>query len=254
MMNLCDEPLQEELKQLGARISSIADPKLRRSKFVQLMSRIAEGQVTVEGDQLVEKDPTMGTDAAWGICLWLWQRLETAGSQIHNMLGAGGTMSDLVSDWLNEYDEYAPPTAAQRGWDLADFETDDEINRMFTFDGGNWGGIRPYEFSPDNPFVDHPNPLLRGIELFDAGELSDAILAFEAAAQRDNQVTQGSADALNCLTDANLTLRRMVKFGGGSEKLTLKTIEMTEPSPRSIAPFSSTLGELIASTIKCSLF
>jgi len=190
--SLNDQQAQEELKQLGARISSIADPKLRRSKFVQLMSRIAEGQVTVEGDQLVEKDPTMG-----------------------------GTMSDLVSDWLNEYDEYAPPTAAQRGWDLADFETDDEINRMFTFDGGNWGGIRPYEFSPDNPFVDHPNPLLRGIELFDAGELSDAILAFEAAAQRDNQNGQiwrrlGEAHAENDRDDrAIAALNRSIQLDPG---------------------------------------
>jgi hypothetical protein len=96
-------------------------------------------------------------------------------------------MSDLVNDWLGEYDDFEPSTAGQKGWDFADFEADDEISRMFNF--GTWGGIRPYEFSPDNPFSDHPAPLLRGIELFDAGELSDAILAFEAAAQRDMQVT-----------------------------------------------------------------
>jgi hypothetical protein len=94
-------------------------------------------------------------------------------------------MSDLVNDWLGEYDDFVPPTVGQRGWDFGDFEADDEISRMFNF--GAWGGIRPYEFSPDNPFADHPAPLLRGIELFDAGELSDAILAFEAAAQRDMQ-------------------------------------------------------------------
>jgi hypothetical protein len=102
-------------------------------------------------------------------------------------------MSDLVNDWLGEYDDFVPPTAGQRGWDFGDFEADDEISRMFNF--GAWGGIRPYEFSPDNPFADHPAPLLRGIELFDAGELSDAILAFEAAAQRDMQARPAPAPA-----------------------------------------------------------
>lgn len=99
-------------------------------------------------------------------------------------------MSDLVNDWWNEYDDFNHVPQGQQGWDLSDFEADDEISRMFNF--GSWGGIRPYEFSPDNPFVDHPQPLLRGIELFNAGELSDAILAFEAAAQRDMQVLAAS--------------------------------------------------------------
>jgi tetratricopeptide (TPR) repeat protein len=160
---LNDQQAQEELKHLGARISSIADPKMQRSKFVQLMSRIAQGQVTVEGDQLVENSLATATSPE----------------------PPGGMMSDLVNDWLGEYDDFEPSTAGQKGWDFADFEADDEISRMFNF--GTWGGIRPYEFSPDNPFSDHPAPLLRGIELFDAGELSDAILAFEAAAQRDMQ-------------------------------------------------------------------
>jgi len=92
-------------------------------------------------------------------------------------------MSDLVSDWLNQYEDFVPPTGHSN---FADFEADDEISRMFNF--GSWGGIRPYEFSLDNPFLSHPQPFLRGIELFDAGELSDAILAFEAAAQRNIQV------------------------------------------------------------------
>lgn len=161
---LNDQQAQEELKHLGARISSIADPKMQRSKFVQLMSRIAQGHVTVEGDQLVESN---------------------ASATATTSAPQEGTMSDLVNDWLGEYDDFVPPTAGQRGWDFGDFEADDEISRMFNF--GAWGGIRPYEFSPDNPFADHPAPLLRGIELFDAGELSDAILAFEAAAQRDMQ-------------------------------------------------------------------
>lgn len=128
-------------------------------------------------------------------------------------------MSDLVNDWLGEYDDFVPPMAGQRVWDFGDFEADDEISRMFNF--GAWGGIRPYEFSPDNPFADHPAPLLRGIELFDAGELSDAILAFEAAAQRDMQARPAPAPA------HSLSL----SFRAGRGRVVMTAASLTAPTP-----------------------
>ncbi len=84
--------------------------------------------------------------------------------------------------WLDEYEDFAIPPDRLANIDFSDFERDAEINNMFDFDG--WGGIRPYEFNLDNPFLSHPNPMELGIDLFNRGELSDAILAFEAVAQR----------------------------------------------------------------------
>ena len=46
-------------------------------------------------------------------------------------------------------------------------------------------------FQEENPFMDHPNLLEKGIELFDKGELGDAILAFEALVQKDIQNSEG---------------------------------------------------------------
>ena len=42
---------------------------------------------------------------------------------------------------------------------------------------------KPYEFEPDNPFMDHPHPMEEGLRLMDSGNLSDAALAFEAEVQ-----------------------------------------------------------------------
>ncbi len=47
--SLTDEQAQAELQNLGQRIASISDPKLQRSKFVQLMAKMGQGSVTVEG-------------------------------------------------------------------------------------------------------------------------------------------------------------------------------------------------------------
>mmetsp|Transcript_12240 Transcript_12240/g.19777 ORF Transcript_12240/g.19777 Transcript_12240/m.19777 type:complete len:610 (-) Transcript_12240:40-1869(-) len=44
---------------------------------------------------------------------------------------------------------------------------------------------RPYEMMSDNKFTSEDNPYERGLELFKAGEISDAILAFEAAVTKD---------------------------------------------------------------------
>ncbi|KXS12717.1 TPR-like protein [Gonapodya prolifera JEL478] len=46
--------------------------------------------------------------------------------------------------------------------------------------------LKPYTFEPDNPYLNHPDPLGEGLRLWnEGGQLSAAALAFEAAAQRD---------------------------------------------------------------------
>ncbi len=86
----------------------------------------------------------------------------------------------MLDSWLDEYEDFQIPPERLGGVDFSDFEQDSDINKIF----GGWGGVRPYEFNLDNPFLSHPNPMEVGIDLFNRGELSEAILAFEAAAQR----------------------------------------------------------------------
>lgn len=44
---------------------------------------------------------------------------------------------------------------------------------------------QPYELASENPFAKDDNPYERGLELFKAGQLANAILAFEAAVTQD---------------------------------------------------------------------
>ena len=62
-------------------------------------------------------------------------------------------------DWIREYNEMT------RNYDEMAHSTD-------------------YPFEPNNAFIFHDNPLQEGLELLEAGSLSDAALAFEAACQK----------------------------------------------------------------------
>lgn len=48
-----------------------------------------------------------------------------------------------------------------------------------------------YDFIAENPYADHPDPLSEGRALFRRGVLSEAVLALEAAVQRDPQSCEG---------------------------------------------------------------
>ena len=72
----------------------------------------------------------------------------------------GGADLDTADDWLNEYREMTQRIeAAQNSTD--------------------------YPFEPNNAFLFHDRPLEEGAELLASGMLSDAVLAFEAACQKD---------------------------------------------------------------------
>eukprot|EP00756_Hemistasia_phaeocysticola_P000398 Hpha_TRINITY_DN10274_c0_g1::TRINITY_DN10274_c0_g1_i1::g.35001::m.35001/K13342/PEX5, PXR1; peroxin-5 len=48
-----------------------------------------------------------------------------------------------------------------------------------------------YEFEENNPYMSHQDPFQEGLELLEAGTLCEAVLAFEAAVQRDEGLKEG---------------------------------------------------------------
>jgi len=224
--NLTDEQAAAELQSLGRRISAISEPHIRNSKFVQLMDLLGNGSLVVDGNQLVEPTTSTSTSASGAVAS------STTTSTSASTTDSPGV--DLLNEWLTEFEDFeAPPL---RGWDFRDFENDEELQQMFGSasssasasgvdalfgEGGIWGYLRPYEFEDVNKYRDHPQPFLRGKELFDQGELGDAILAFEAAAQRDINNPQiwrslGQAHAENDRDDrAIAALLRAVRIDNG---------------------------------------
>ena len=80
-------------------------------------------------------------------------------------------------DFLQEYaTQHAPPAAAEAELSVEHFA------------GPNFHGLLvqfPYEFAPDNPFTALKTPFDDALKLYQEGDLSDAILAFEAEVQRN---------------------------------------------------------------------
>lgn len=118
---------------------------------------------------------------------------------------------DFDSLWRGIQAEKAEHARYSRFFDHNPFD-DDDIQRNFdtwdTFDGIHADQFRDpqlgnYQFEPDNIFVDTADPFSEGQKIMrEAGNLSLAALAFEAALQKDPQhvdawVALGSAQAQN---------------------------------------------------------
>ena len=151
--SLSPEEAAKELRSLGQKIASIDDPKFQNTQFADTMKKVGDGSLTVEGNDLVETIQEQGTSA---------QNLEGP------------------EEWLREFGDWEGPD-----WDFSEFSRMG-FDRDFS---QRWFGAtrtnREYEFEQENPFKDHPSPFQAGMHLFAKGELSDAILAFEAAVQID---------------------------------------------------------------------
>jgi len=99
-----------------------------------------------------------------------------------------------IEDYMNQFsmEGQGPPM----------FQNDDEVNEFLAMGGEEpqmdwmnnfWGNFLPkntadaynYQFSPENPFLEHPAPFDEGMKLYQHGSLNDAILAFEATVQQD---------------------------------------------------------------------
>ncbi|KAL6073868.1 Peroxin-5 [Balamuthia mandrillaris] len=157
--SLTEEEAMQELRSLGQRMSNIQDPKLRSSKFVELMSQLGSGELTVEGNSLVKSEEGASSS--------------TAGK-------------DTLENWLSEYEEFKPP--AQHSYDFSEFEGLEDMFPSYT----GWGRLGEYEFQSNNPYSGQPaeEAFRKGIALFDRGELAESILAFEAVAQQEPTNTE----------------------------------------------------------------
>lgn len=173
-----------ELEDLARRIIAIEDPKLQQSNFVKLMRKLESGRAVVQGNDIVERDADQVGKEWAGDFEAMKDTLREDGDAASSILGGGGRGADW-EDWVSEYDGFDPLSSAEGGfpgmWERA--------FAGLGSDGGFLGSIpawSDYEWSAEeNPFVDHPNPIKKAQELFDAGELSDAIHAFEAALRRE---------------------------------------------------------------------
>jgi len=84
--------------------------------------------------------------------------------------------------WTNEFNNRFDKDNFPSEW-MNDFDTEQqEWLREF---GNAYSGDYQFGDASENPYMDHPQPFEKGMELFDAGNISEAILAFEAELQKN---------------------------------------------------------------------
>ncbi|KAJ3335563.1 Peroxisomal membrane signal receptor PTS1 [Gonapodya sp. JEL0774] len=113
--------------------------------------------------------------------------------------------------WEEEFDDYYPGGSGNN--DMTGLFDPDPVTAP----------LQPYTFEPDNPYLNHPDPLAEGLRLWnEGGQLSAAALAFEAAAQKDPNDARawmllGQVQAENEKEDpAIAALQRAVKEDNGN--------------------------------------
>ncbi|ELT95480.1 hypothetical protein CAPTEDRAFT_220978 [Capitella teleta] len=145
----------ELARSAGDLLSMANDPKFANSEFMKFMKRIRDGEVTIENNQeksLADKwaDEFAENGAADNIAdADFWDKLQQQ-------------WSDMAKDdtegshpWLSDYNDF-------------------QADAMY----------KDYKFEDENPLRDHPDPFREGLERLKSGDISNAVLLFEAAVQK----------------------------------------------------------------------
>jgi peroxin-5 len=236
-------------------VDAEANPKFKNSQFMDLMRKLRDSEVTIEGDKMVEtkgkswasefegsaqtKDWTsefvQNAGNATSGNMWSnefaqkaergwtedWSadfnnQASTSEAQMHELFGKGSEMDD----WVQQYNKNIAhlKTAQDREWD--DMQKDWE--RFKPEQGLGYRATNPnydtYNFTVNNPYLMNPE----AIEGTSHNTLSDAILALEAKAQlQTNDATAwqqlGMRQQENERDDAAISaLRQAVKMNPSS--------------------------------------
>ncbi|GBG26205.1 Peroxisomal targeting signal 1 receptor [Hondaea fermentalgiana] len=186
-----------------------SNPQFRDSEFLQFMTKINEGELEFANNTVVETGVKVclapkNLDGAWKES---GEKLDAAweeGAPVESMGqaweaaamdkmqekfakawqdttdGKEVDFAQVYQDAIEEATGGMPPELAQ-AWQAQGTAMDQAWSDTQTSNLAD----RPYEMLGDNKFANEENPYERGLELFKAGEIQDAILAFEAAVTKD---------------------------------------------------------------------
>jgi len=196
----------QHTRQLADTLSADKSSKFQNSKFLQFVSKMSRGELAVEGNGIVERSPPLGVGESWANefgaeadtaameRIWAggesWPGVSsttnhgTAESWV-NAFSEDAEAGDYFDDWIEKFAQEGGPQPSAFGDDWLE-EYQAQLSRL-NVDDFPEGGREEYRFSESNPFMEDPDPLARGRELFRSGVLSEAALALEAAIRRDPQ-------------------------------------------------------------------
>ncbi|KAK3013345.1 hypothetical protein RJ639_008338 [Escallonia herrerae] len=213
----------EQTRMLAHTLAQNNDPKFQNSKFLQFVSKMSRGEITIEDNQV--KPSAYSAPGDWaseyqrqynGGQSWADQFVHDEASKKSTELSHGphgwvnefsteqeqhGSVDDQwvsefsklnVNDWVDEFGRKVVEGAS--GEDSADNWAnayDEYLNEQTTVKQRSETSRGVYVFSDLNPYVGHPNPLKKGQELFRKGLLSEAVLALEAEVLKNPDNAEG---------------------------------------------------------------
>lgn len=192
----------EQSRMLAHTLAQNEDPKFQNSKFLQFVSKMSRGEITVEdnqmkpaasGDWATEYQQQYGGGQTWAD-QFVNQEISRGPSgwvnEFSSELKHHETIDDQwvnefsklhVNDWAEEFERQVADDALGDGSAEAWADAYDEyLNEQTALKQKSESSRGVYEFSDLNPYVGHPNPMKEGQELFRKGLLSEAVLALEA--------------------------------------------------------------------------
>ncbi|KAH6778671.1 peroxin 5 [Perilla frutescens var. frutescens] len=206
----------EQTRMLAHTLAQNNDPKFQNSKFLQFLSKMSRGEITVEdnqfkpaaisapGDWAAEYEQQYSGGRSWadqfaneqlsqGPHGWANEFAAERGKQ-----GLAGDewvdeFSKLnVNDWSEEFErQVADGVLGDSSADNWANAYDDYLNEQAVLKQKSDSSRGVYVFSDLNPYVGRPNPLKEGQELFRKGLLSEAVLALEAEVLKNPDNAEG---------------------------------------------------------------
>lgn len=200
---------------LAHTLAQNEDPKFQNSKFLQFVSKMSRGEITIQDNQV--KPAAISAPGNWAT---EYQQQYNGGQSWADQF-ANEEISHGPSGWVNEFSnareqhgsvddqwvsefsklhvqDWADEFGRQVGEGILDSSADnwadayDEyLNEQATVKQQSSNPRGVYVFSDLNPYVGHPNPLKEGQELFRKGLLSEAVLALEAEVLKNPDNAEG---------------------------------------------------------------
>ncbi|CAI9760343.1 unnamed protein product [Fraxinus pennsylvanica] len=214
--NISSLAAMEHTRKLAHTLAQNNDPKFQNSKFLQFVSKMSRGEITIEDNQI--KQATFSAPGDWaaeyqqqynGGQTWADQFVNEQRSQephgwanefasereIHGSVDGEwvNEFSKLhVNDWAEEFEhQVAEGVLGDSSGDNWANAYDEYLNEQVALQQKSESSRGVYVFSDMNPYVGHPNPLKEGQELFRKGLLSEAVLALEAEVLKNHDNAEG---------------------------------------------------------------
>lgn len=203
----------EQTRMLAHTLAQNSNPKFQNSKFLQFVSKMSRGELTIEDNQVKPASGDWANEYQQqynaGPSSWADQYAreevsrgpdrwadEFANERVHHGPVDEQWVDEFskleVNDWADEFGrQVGEGVLGDESADNWASAYDEYLSEQAVMKQKSESSRGVYVFSDLNPYVGHPDPLREGQELFRKGLLSEAVLALEAEVLKNPDNAEG---------------------------------------------------------------